>query len=134
MSKSTIIIGAGRLGGSIARSLNNRSNVVIIDKNIDKINRLYDYSGFADVGDATDIELLEKNKIKTADEVIAVTDDDNVNIFIADLCCYVYHNKNIYIKLKDSRKKALVDKRVICICPFDLCLDFFEESRKGEEE
>ena len=106
--------------------------MVVIDKNSSKLNRLQDYSGFVQAGDATDLKLLEKCGIKEADSVIAVTDDDNINIFIADLCCHIYHISNIYIKLTDSRKKEIVDKRVECICPFDLSLDYFERSREGE--
>jgi len=132
MQSNTIIIGAGRMGSSIARYLNSKANVVVIDKNPVKIGRLQDYSGFVQSGDATDLQLLEKCGIENADSVIAVTDDDNVNIFIADLCCHIYHVNNIYIKLKDSRKKVIVDKRVGCICPFDLSLDFFEKKREGE--
>lgn len=129
---NTIIIGAGRMGGSIGRFLNNTSNVVIIDKNRSKIGKLQDYSGFVEVGDATDLQLLEKVGIASANRVIAVTDDDNINIFIADLCCQVYNVKDIYIKLKDSRKRELVDDRVNCICPFDLSLDFFKNSKEEE--
>ena len=129
---NTIIIGAGRMGSTIARSLNNKANVIVIDRRKDKIERLQDYSGFVQVGDATDIQLLEKNGIKEADSVIAVTDDDNVNIFIADLCCHIYNVKEVCIRLKDSRKKVLIDKRVNAICPFDLSLNYFEHSKKEE--
>ena len=128
---NTIIIGAGRMGGSIARSLNNKANVIIIDKRKDKISKLQDYSGFVEVGDATDLQLLEKNGIKEADCVIAVTDDDNINIFIADVCCNIYNVKDIFIKLKDSRKKILLDRRINCICPFDLSLEYFEKTKEG---
>ena len=129
---NTIIVGAGRLGGTIARKLNMKSNVLIIDKNRDKFSKLQDYSGFAVSGDATDMAFLEKNGIKDADRVIAVTDDDNVNLFLADVCSSVYNVPHIIIKLKDSRKRVLVDERVACICPFDLSLEFFEE-KHGQE-
>ncbi|MBQ9425023.1 MAG: TrkA family potassium uptake protein [Erysipelotrichaceae bacterium] len=130
-SPRTIIIGAGRLGSTIARSLNKSSNVIVIDCSKEKIDRLGEYSGFVEVGDATDCSLLEKCGIKTADRVIAVTDDDNINVFLADLCTHIYHVPDITIRLKDSRKKVLVDERINCICPFDLSLDYFE---KREEE
>lgn len=129
---NTIIIGAGRMGGSIARYLNDKSNVVIIDINRSKFHKLQDYSGFVEVGDATDLQLLEKVGIKTADRVIAVTNDDNINIFIADVCCRIYDVKDIYIKLADSRKREIVDSRVNCICPFDLSLDSFESMKENE--
>ena len=134
MSNNTIIIGAGRMGSSIARALNNTNNVVVIDKNRYKIERLQEYSGFVEVGDATDLQLLEKNGIATADTVIVVTDNDNVNIYIADVCEHIYHVKNIYVKLTDSRHKAIVDSRIQCICPFDLSLDYFEQLQKGEQD
>ena len=127
---NTIIIGAGRLGGTIARKLNKTENVVIIDKDKTKINKLQDYSGFVECGDATDLGLLEKNGIKNADSVIAVTDDDNVNIFLGDVCSNIYNVPHIVIKLKDSRKKVLVDDKITCICPFDLSLDYFESELK----
>lgn len=127
---NTIIIGAGRMGSSIARSLNKRASVLILDKNKNKIDKLQDYSGFVAVGDATDLQMLEKNGIKEADCVISVTDDDNVNIFLADVCTHIYKIKDIYIKLKDSRKKVLVDESVKCICPFDLSLDYFENTKE----
>lgn len=128
-----IIVGAGRLGGTIARKLNKESNVLIIDKDKAKLAKLHDYSGFLENGDATDLALLEKCGVKTADKVIAVTDDDNVNIFIADVCTKIYNVANTTIKLKDSRKRKLVDESVKCICPFDLSLDYFEQSDKKEE-
>lgn len=130
---NTIIIGAGRLGGTIARKLNKISNVLIIDKDKNKFKKLQDYSGFFEAGDATDLPFLEQCGVKTADKVIAVTDDDNVNIFIGDVCTHIYNVKDVVIKLKDSRKRKLVDERIVCICPFDLSLDYFENSLGGHE-
>ena len=92
MANNTIIIGAGRMGSSIARSLNNTSNVVVIDRNKDKISKMQDYSGFVEIGDATDRQFLEKSGIKEANRVIVVTEDDNVNILL--LICV-----NIFIQL-----------------------------------
>ena len=74
-----------------------------------------------------DLSFLEKNGIESCEKVIIVTDDDNINIFISDLCQYVYGVPVVYAKLKDSRKRKLVDKKVVCICPFDLSLEFFEK-------
>lgn len=130
---NVIIIGAGRLGRSIARSLNNKADVTIIDKNKDKLAKFEDYSGFTEVGDATDLHLLEKSGIEKADQVIIMTDDDNINVFLADLCSYKYHVPKIYTRLKDSRNKKLVSDKVVCICPFELTLDYFEENNEGDK-
>ena len=133
MANNTIIIGAGRMGSSIARSLNNTSNVVVIDRNKDKISKMQDYSGFVEIGDATDRQFLEKSGIKEANRVIVVTEDDNVNIFIADLCEHIYSVNEIYVRLKDSRKRKLLSNSIVCICPFDLSLNYFESVNKNEE-
>ena len=47
-NSNTIIVGAGRLGGTIARSLNKTANVIVIDRNASKIDRLGEYSGFVE--------------------------------------------------------------------------------------
>jgi len=133
MANNTIIIGAGRMGSSIARSLNNTSNVVVIDRNKDKISKMQDYSGFVEIGDATDRQFLEKSGIKEANRVIVVTEDDNVNIFIADMCEHIYSVNEIYVRLKDSRKRKLLSNSIVCICPFDLSLNYFESVNKNEE-
>lgn len=133
MANNTIIIGAGRMGSSIARSLNNTSNVVVIDKNKDKISKMQDYSGFVEIGDATDRHFLEKSGIKEANRVIVVTEDDNVNIFIADMCEHIYSVNEIYVRLKDSRKRKLLSNSIVCICPFDLSLNYFESVNRNEE-
>ena len=127
MANNTIVVGAGRMGGSIARYLNEKSNVVIVDRSKEKLSKLQDYTGFYEVGDATDLQFLEKIGIKDASRIVVVTEDDNVNIFIADLCDKVYGVKEIYVRLKDSRKRKLLDDSIICICPFDLSLNYFEE-------
>lgn len=131
---NTIIVGAGRLGGTIAQKLNKIDNVLIIDKDRNKFSKLQDYSGFVECGDATDLHFLESKGIKEADRLIAVTDDDNINIFLADVCVHIYDVPRIMIKLSDSRKKVLVDDRVVCICPFDLFLDYFDQEQGGDEQ
>ncbi len=131
-SSNTIIIGAGRLGSTIARSLQKLSNVIVLDRDKEKIDRLGEYSGYVEVGDATDCSILEKCGIAAADHLIAVTDDDNINVFLADLCTYHYNVPDVTIRLKDSRKRILVDERVNCICPFDLSLDWFNHRKNSE--
>lgn len=133
MANKTIVVGAGRMGGSIARYLNETSNVVIVDRNLFKLEKLQDYTGFYEVGDATDLQFLEKIGAKEANRVVIVTEDDNVNIFLGDLFEKIIGCKNIYIRLKDSRKRKLVSDSIVCICPFDLSLDYFE-TENGKKE
>ena len=133
MANKTIVVGAGRMGSSVARYLNEKSSVVIVDRNKFKLDKLQDYSGFVELGDATDLQFLEKIGAKDANKVVIVTEDDNVNIFLADLFEKIIGVKEIYIRLKDSRKRKLVDDSIVCICPFDLSLNYFENESEMKE-
>ena len=132
---NTIVVGAGRLGSNIARKLiKENNNVLLIDRNRDKLEKLVDFTGFVEAGDATDLSFLEENGIRDVKRAIFITDDDNTNIFLSDICIKRYDLKEIYIRLNDSRKIKIVDPLVRCICPFDLSLDDFGDLMKGEQQ
>ena len=128
---NTIIIGAGRIGNSLAHALGKKDDILVIDKDKEKIARLTDFSGFVEVGDATDVSFLIQNGVDQAEKIVITTDDDNINIFLADVCVNLFHREHVYIRLKDSRKVKLVDPIVRCICPFDLSLDSFQKEMEG---
>ncbi|MBQ1342305.1 MAG: NAD-binding protein [Erysipelotrichaceae bacterium] len=129
---NTIIIGAGRVGNSLARELGKKESILVIDRDKNKIERLTDFSGFVEVADATDVNFLIQNGANEAEKILIVTDDDNINIFLADVFVYLFNRKNVCIRLKDSRKANLVDPIVKCICPFDLSLsDFLNQMEEG---
>jgi trk system potassium uptake protein TrkA len=123
-----IVIGAGRLGKNMAIMLCKKHNVMLIDIDRSAFGDLDEYSGFMEVGDALDREVLENCGIRDAGTVVIMTEDDNKNIMLADVCRQIYNIENVYIRLKDSRKEKLVaDENVRCVCPFDLTLENFRE-------
>ena len=130
----TIVVGAGRLGADIARQLSRQQDVLLIDKDKDQLNSVTDFIGFMEVGDATDLSFMEEMGIKDLNRIVIITDDDNTNIFLSDVCHYLYSVKEIYVRLKDSRKMKLVNSAVKCICPFDLSLENFNEQMQQEEQ
>ena len=128
----TIVIGAGRFGSTIARDLSKKKeDVLVIDKEKDKIERLSDFAGLVEVGDATDIAFLEACGIKECDRVIIFTHNDNTNILISDICHEIFHVKEIYVRLNDSRKSNLIAEGVKCVLPFELSLKNFNETLEG---
>lgn len=130
----SVVIGSGRLGASIAAMLSNAGNdVLIIDKDGSSFRKLSDtYSGYDVIGDATDLSILENEAlIKEAKEVIITTDSDNVNLFIAHLCFYLYDVPNIYARFSDTDKGKLIESTTIkAIYPFILSIDEFMTMRK----
>ena len=84
---NVIVIGCGKFGTSIASELEHAGyEVVVVDK---------DYQSFADLpdsfhgrrinGDAMDLEVLERAKIKDADAVILTSQDDTTNLVLAHM-------------------------------------------------
>ncbi len=129
----TIVVGAGRLGSNIAKQLSFKHDVLLLDINKDELNDVVDFTGFMEVGDATDLSFMEEIGIKDLSRIVLATDDDNTNIFLADASYYIYGIKSIYVRLKDSRKMKLLNSEVRTICPFDLSLENFVEQMKKEE-
>lgn len=78
------IIGAGRLGTNLAKSLcSEEHNITVVDKNKQKLEALVDQidvQGIAGIG--THLDVLKESKVSSADLVIAVTHSDENNILV----------------------------------------------------
>lgn len=124
-----IIIGAGKLGATIAKNLSKRGeNTLVIDKDENAFAKLDDFGGFIEQGDALDLSILDQAGIKKAKTVIITTDFDATNLFLADVCFYIYDVPHIYIRLNDANKEKLLENTSIkAICPFSLSYDNFLE-------
>lgn len=115
-----IIVGCGRLGANLANTLSdNNGNVLIMDITKDAFRRLSaDFGGLAVVGDGTDLKALKDAQIQTATAVIAVTDDDNTNIMIAQLAQDLYHVEHVIARLYDPERETVYQELGIdTICP-----------------
>jgi trk system potassium uptake protein TrkA len=86
-----VIVGAGEVGSSIAASLADSHDVVVIDNDASIVDELtYDQDVLAINGDGTDLEVLREAGIGESDMLIASTDNDETNIVIcgtAAVCC-----------------------------------------------
>lgn len=119
----TIIIGCGRLGANLADSLSNSGeNVLVIDENKDNFKRLSsNFGGLTLTGDGTDLNKLVEANIKDATTVIAVTDDDNTNIMVAQLAKELFETKQIIARIYDPECESIYNNLGInTICPSTL--------------
>lgn len=135
MRNKVLIIGCGRLGANIAALASEKGqNVIVVDRNHSAFDRLPEsFSGYRVTGDATDLSLLEEAYIKTAKEVVIATGDDNVNLFLAHVACLIYEVPNIYVRLDDPERGALLNGlKVKAIYPFELSINKFN-LMKGED-
>jgi trk system potassium uptake protein len=131
-----IVIGSGRLGASIATKMSEKGeDVHIIDLSDGAFRKLQEtFSGIEIVGDASDLAVLEDAQIKNAKTVVITTDSDNINIFLSHVCYYIYNVPNIFVRLNDSDKGALLEgTNIQAIFPFILSLNEFIRLNKGGE-
>ncbi|CAN5273460.1 potassium channel protein [soil metagenome] len=81
--KPVVIIGAGRVGRSAAKSLKERDiDYRIIDKNPERIRDPQKYI----LGDAADLKVLEKAGLREAHTALITTHDDDINIYLTIYC------------------------------------------------
>lgn len=80
-----MIAGGGHIGAGIARSLEKRCKVKLVERNADRVKGIAEELPKTLVlkGDATSQELLEQEDIETVDLFLAVTNSDEANIMSA---------------------------------------------------
>ena len=130
----TIIVGCGRLGANLADTLSdNGDNVIIIDNNRDSFRRLsQNFGGLSVVADGTDLDALEDAQIQNASTVIAVTNNDNTNIMVAQLAQDMFHVDNVIARLFDPERESVYQEFGIkTICPAVLSVKEIDKLLSG---
>ncbi len=82
-TKRVLVLGGGRIGGSVAEQLERRgANVVVIDRDAERVEQLSRELTRSIVipGEITDDELLHQEGVSSADAVIALTGEDDANV------------------------------------------------------
>ncbi|MDP1562785.1 MAG: NAD-binding protein [Pirellulaceae bacterium] len=78
-----IIIGGGRVGRAVAKELKAQDiNFKIVEKNAERVRDPNDYV----VGDAAEIDVLERAGIHNCSSIVITTHDDDINIYLAIYC------------------------------------------------
>ena len=76
-----LVVGAGEVGSSIAGSLADTHEIVVVDIDPERVDTLtYEHDVLALRGDGTDIDTLQEANVAEADLVIASTNDDETNL------------------------------------------------------
>lgn len=124
-----IVAGCSRFGVNIATMLSLKGkDVVIIDINENSFRKIPpSYSGYKIQGDATDIEVLKDSGIEKASMIVVATDDDNVNIMIAQISDEIFKVESIVSRLYDTEKEIVYnDLNIKIIRPVKLTIEEFE--------
>ena len=104
-----LIIGAGEVGRQLAKRLSERGHsVTIIDKDEDKLSRVSeeaDVEGLA--RDAVDPQTYEELDLSSFDVVVAATNRDEINLFIAAIC-KVYGVTRVYVRVNTEETSRIL--------------------------
>jgi|SRR5659263_376944 len=102
-----VIIGCGHFGYPIVQFLLEKDiRLTVIDTNPDVFAKIpLSLNGLMITGDGTDPDTLDAAGINSADAVIAATNDDAVNIMIAQMVKQRYHIDSVIARLYDTSKE-----------------------------
>ncbi len=105
-------MGCGRVGSTLARSLEDRDHTVaIIDSNADSFRRLGpDFNGEKVTGYGFDQTVLEKAGIKRADAFAAVSSGDNSNIIAARVARETFGIQSVVARIYDPGRAEVYQR------------------------
>jgi len=98
-----IIAGAGRVGFRLAKSLSQKHNVIIMDKNENALEKIQESVDLLTIsGDVEDPKSYELLNNRTIDVFIAVTDSDEINLISSIIASEKIDVKRKIIRLKNE--------------------------------
>lgn len=125
-TKSIVIAGCGPLGAALAKSLYMKGHkVVVLDGDRESFRYLPEEFGGDEIeGDPTDPGVLKEAGIEDAGLFIASTQDDNINLLLAQIASRIFHVGQVYARLDDTgRHQLITDMSIKPISLYNLSAD-----------
>jgi trk system potassium uptake protein TrkA len=131
-----LIVGAGRVGSSLARSMLREGHTVsCLDEESEAHARLEiglessweDSGGQFTVGTGLEIEALEEAGIERAEAFVAATDGDNTNIVIAQIAKERFNVPTVIARILDPYRAEWYEQQGLhTICPTRVAIEMLE--------
>jgi len=124
-----LVVGCGRVGSTLARSLQKSGwNVSVVDETEDALTRLGEsWTGEFHLGHGMDTKVLEAAGIGDADAVIVATDGDNTNIVVAQIAQRRYNVPTVIARILDPYRASWYEHQgVHTICPTKVAIEMLE--------
>jgi len=107
-----VIMGCGRVGSTLAQSLESRGHTVaVIDQNGDAFRRLgADFEGLTVTGIGYDRDILTTAGIERADAFAAVSNGDNSNIIAARVARETFGVERVVARIYDAKRAEVYER------------------------
>ena len=107
-----VIMGCGRVGSTLALSLEHRGHsVAVIDQDADAFRRLGpEFAGLTVTGVGFDQEVLVEAGVERADAFAAVSSGDNSNIISARVARETFNVKRVVARIYDQRRAEVYER------------------------
>jgi trk system potassium uptake protein TrkA len=132
----TLIVGCGRVGSAIARTLLAEGHEVsVLDEDPEAIAQLQkgeertweEMGGSFTVGTALEIDALLEAGIDRADSFVASTDGDNTNLVIAQIAQRRFNIENVVVRVLDPLRAAWYEEQGLrTVCPTKIAIEMLE--------
>ena len=132
-----LIVGCGKVGSMLASQLDQMGHdVAVLDREEARFALLdSDFSGYTICGVPIDQDVLKQAGIKSCDAVLAMTEDDNVNIMVCQRAREIFHIKTVLARIFDpKREKIFSTFNIRTISPTNLTVDMVLSALSGTYE
>ena len=126
--RRALVIGCGDFGLAVADKLSSAGwSVIVVDKDPAAFEGLSArFGGESVVADGADASVLEECDIAKTSLLVACTERDSVNYFIARVASEVHGVERVFARIEDEDLIGMLDDSPIePICPHALCLGEF---------
>ncbi len=137
-----LIVGCGRVGSAVAKSMLNAGHEVsVIVEDPEAIAQLEkgedrgweDLGGQFTVGTALETDALVGGGIERADAFVASTNGDNTNLVIAQIAKHRYNIDRVVVRVLDpARAKWYAEQGLETVCPTQTAIELLEAAVRGQ--
>lgn len=132
-----VIIGCGKVGAKFAQVLSAEGNEIVIVSSDNKSfkNLPPDFDGVTLTGVPIDQDVLKMAGIETADALVAVSEDDNVNIMVCQVAKEIFKVPKVIARIYNpAREHVFHEFGLQTICPTDITVNVMRALVEAEED
>jgi trk system potassium uptake protein TrkA len=132
-----VIIGCGKVGAKFAQVMSEEGNEIVIVSNDSKSFRNLppDFEGLTVTGVPIDQDVLKMAGIETADILVAVTEDDNINIMVCQVAKEIFKVPKVIARIYNpAREHVFHEFGLETICPTDITVNVMRALVDSEDD